>query len=142
MKKLLLIAASLVLVAATAFGQAKKPSLMVIPSNVWCSQNGYMNEIDVQGQTIFSPDYSRALSNDADLTLVISKIGGLFIEDQVMAPSFFCARNVVTLIALLAAVAMYLFALFFTHSIRKQDILSLPMGEKIAKVLEKRGIIG
>lgn len=73
---------------------------------------------------------------------IISKIGGLFVKDQVMAPSFFCARNVVTVIALLAAVGMYLFALFFTHSIRKQDILSLPMGEKIAKVLEKRGIIG
>ena len=80
MKKLLLIAASLVLVAATAFGQAKKPSLMVIPSNPWCTQNGYMNEIDVQGQTIFSPDYARALSNDADLTLVISKIGGLMAD--------------------------------------------------------------
>ena len=53
---------------------------MVIPSNVWCSQNGYMNEIDVQGQTVFSPDYSRALSNDADLTLVISKIGGLMAD--------------------------------------------------------------
>ncbi len=73
---------------------------------------------------------------------IISRVAGLFIKDSVMAPSFFCARNVVTVIAVLAAVAVYLFALFFTHSIRKQDILSLPMGEKIAKVLEKRGIIG
>ena len=59
-----------------------------------------------------------------------------------MAPSFLCARNVVTVISVLAAAAVYVFALFFTRSIRKQDILSLPMGEKIAKVLEKRGVIG
>ena len=73
---------------------------------------------------------------------LISRVSKLFIHSPTLAPSFFCARNVVTVIAVLAAVAMYLFALFFTHSIRKQDILSLPMGEKIAKVLEKRGIIG
>ena len=73
---------------------------------------------------------------------IISRVAGLFIKDTVMAPSFFCARNVVTVIAVIVAAAVYVFALFFTHSIRKQDILSLPMGEKIVKVLEKRGIIG
>ena len=42
----------------------------------------------------------------------------------------------------LAFLCLFTFALFFTRTIRKQDILSLPMGEKIAKVLEKRGVIG
>ena len=51
-------------------------------------------------------------------------------------------RIIAFVLWILAAVAMYLFALFFTHSIRKQDILSLPMGEKIAKVLEKLHVIG
>ena len=72
----------------------------------------------------------------------ISRIAGLFIEDTVMAPSFLCARNVVTVIAVVVAAAVYIFALFFTHSIRKDDVLSLPKGEKIAKVLEKHGWIG
>ena len=75
------------------------------------------------------------------VAFLISRVAGLFIKTP-GAPTFLCARNVVTVIAVLAAVATYVFALFFTHSIRKQDILSLPMGEKIAKVLEKRGIIG
>lgn len=73
---------------------------------------------------------------------IISKAAGLFIKDTIMAPSFLCARNVVTVISVLAAGGVYVFALFFTRSVRKEDILSLPKGEKIVKVLEKRGWIG
>ena len=73
---------------------------------------------------------------------IISKTAGLFIEDTVMAPSFLCARNVVTVISVIVAGGVYVFALFFTRSVRKEDILSLPKGEKIVKVLEKRGWIG
>ena len=72
----------------------------------------------------------------------ISKIAGLFIEDTLLAPSFLCPRNIITVVAVFAAAAVYIFALFFTHSIRKDDVLSLPKGEKIAKVLEKHGWIG
>ena len=80
MKKLLTCAAALLFVAAAAFGQAKKPSIMVVPSNPWCTANGYMDHIDVQGQIIDSPAYSRALSADANLNLAISKIGGLMAD--------------------------------------------------------------
>ena len=73
---------------------------------------------------------------------IVSRIAGLFIEDSILAPSFLCARNVVTVISVMIAVVVYVAALFYTHSVKKEDIIALPMGEKIAKVLEKRGLLG
>lgn len=37
--------------------QAKKPTLMVIPSDMWCNTNGYMTAYDNQGSEILVPDY-------------------------------------------------------------------------------------
>lgn len=72
-----IIAFSLVLCTYMAFSQAKKPTIMVIPSDVWCNQNGFMMEFDNQGKKIRVPDYKRALQENADLLLVISKINEL-----------------------------------------------------------------
>ena len=59
------IALTLLLTGFTlAFGQAKKPTLMVVPSDVWCSKNGYMMEFDNQGTKIKIPDYKKALQED------------------------------------------------------------------------------
>ena len=63
-----------------AGGQVKKPTIMVVPSDVWCSKNGYMSEFDNQGTTERIPDYKRALQENSDLILVISKIGGLMTD--------------------------------------------------------------
>lgn len=46
-----------------------------------------------------------------------------------------------TLAALLAAVIIYAFAVILLRAIDRDDVISLPKGEKIAKVLEKLGII-
>ena len=35
----------------TLNAQAKKPTIMVIPADVWCSANGYMLSFEVQGVT-------------------------------------------------------------------------------------------
>ncbi|MDR3327950.1 MAG: DUF6175 family protein [Prevotellaceae bacterium] len=61
-------------------GQAKKPTLMVVPSNEWCTQNGYMMEFDNQGTTELLPDFKLALQTNFDLNKVITKIGGLMAE--------------------------------------------------------------
>jgi hypothetical protein len=61
----------------TAFSQAKKPTIMVVPSDLWCNQNGFMLEYDNQGTWMKVPDYKEALQNDAELLLVISKINEL-----------------------------------------------------------------
>lgn len=63
-----------------AFSQAKKPFIMVVPSDVWCSKNGYMMEFNNQGSVERFPDYKRAFQDNSDLLLVISKLNELMIE--------------------------------------------------------------
>lgn len=63
-----------------ALGQAKKPTIMVVPSDVWCTKNGYMLDYDNQGTIERIPDYKRALQENSDLLLVVSKIGGLMVD--------------------------------------------------------------
>jgi hypothetical protein len=70
----------LLLCSALAFGQAKKPTLMVVPSNNWCHINGYTLEFDNQGITETIPDYKRAFQESSDLLLVVSKLSGLMAE--------------------------------------------------------------
>lgn len=67
-------------VALLGFAQAKKPTVMVVPSDVWCNQNGYVQLIDNQGTTQTIPDYAQALQNDMDLKLVVSKINDLMAD--------------------------------------------------------------
>lgn len=63
-----------------AFSQAKKPTLMVVPSDVWCNTNGYMMEFDNQGTKVKIPDYKTAFQENPDLLLVIAKLGELMAE--------------------------------------------------------------
>lgn len=79
MKKLFLISCLCLMVSA-AFGQAKKPRLMVVPSDSWCYQNGYMQQYDNQGVIEYIPDYKRALVECSDLIPVISAINGLMAD--------------------------------------------------------------
>ena len=61
-------------------GQAKKPTIMVVPADVWCSENGYMTTYDNQGDEVTVPDYEKAVQNDMDLVNAITKIGELMAE--------------------------------------------------------------
>ncbi len=67
-------------IASTAFSQAKKPTLMVVPSDTWCNLNGYVKEFTVGEHTEKYSDFDRALLENIDLTLAISKIGELMSE--------------------------------------------------------------
>ena len=62
------------------FGQAKKPTIMVVPSDVWCVQNNYSTTYDNQGVEQTIPDYTRALQNDANLLLAIGKINTMMAD--------------------------------------------------------------
>lgn len=62
-----------------AQGQAKKPTLMVVPSDSWMETNGYMTPYDNQGKTVLVPDYKAAVRNN-ELLMVISKINELMTE--------------------------------------------------------------
>lgn len=79
MKKTVL-ALFMVLCAMVAFSQAKKPTIMVLPSDVWCNTNGYMMQFDNQGQIVKIPDYKKALQENAELLLVVSKINELMAD--------------------------------------------------------------
>lgn len=63
-----------------ANGQAKKPTLMVVPSDNWCVENGYTLTFENQGITQTIPDYESAFQESSDLLLVVSKINGLMAE--------------------------------------------------------------
>ena len=79
MKKTLLLSL-LAFVPLLCMSQAKKPTLMVVPANSWCSAHGYLQKYSNQGVETEVPDYEKALNNDMELTMVISKIGELFAE--------------------------------------------------------------
>ncbi len=55
---------------------------MVVPSDAWCNKNGYMIEFDNQGITTKVPDYTKAVQENTDLLLVISKLNGLMAERE------------------------------------------------------------
>jgi hypothetical protein len=61
-------------------GQAKKPTLMVVPSDAWCIQHGYVQSFDDQGTEVDVPDYKRAFQNNPEVLQVISQINGMMAE--------------------------------------------------------------
>ena len=82
MKKLhfILIAFSLLVSTNTLFAQAKKPTLMILPSDNWCEQRYFMTEFDNQGTKQKVPNYKQAFQEDTEIGQVISKIGSLMID--------------------------------------------------------------
>lgn len=71
----------LCLIAANnVFAQAKKPTIMVLPSDNWCEQRFFMTEFDNQGTKQKVPNYKQAFQEDTEIGQVISKIGSLMID--------------------------------------------------------------
>lgn len=59
---------------------AKKPTIMVIPSNQYCNEHGFVKEYDNNGEMVKYPDYARIMMEDTELALAISKVGELMSE--------------------------------------------------------------
>lgn len=79
MKKLLTLLL-IAFIAVNAMGQAKKPTIMVVPSDRYCISKDYKMTFDNQGTEVTLPDYKAALQNDGDLRLVISKMSGIMAD--------------------------------------------------------------
>jgi hypothetical protein len=62
------------------YGQANKPSLMILPSDNWCEQRYFMTEFDNMGTKQKVPNYKQAFQEDKELVQVISKISSLMID--------------------------------------------------------------
>ena len=69
-----------VLCLSVAFGQAKKPTIMVVPSEVWCNTNGYMTTFNNQGPMTKIPDLKKAFQENAGLVQVVAKINTLMAD--------------------------------------------------------------
>ena len=69
------IAFSLLCIVASA--QEKKPTLMILPSDNWCTQRYFMTTYENQGLTVSVPDYQTAFREDLELGPVVSKVGEL-----------------------------------------------------------------
>ncbi len=65
------------LFANILLSQAKKPTLMVVPADNWCYENGYSESYNNQGVVKDIPSYRLALQRDTDLDLVITQINGM-----------------------------------------------------------------
>lgn len=78
MKRTLFIAAALFMTVLAFAQPAKKPSLMVVPSRVWCSQNGFMTTYEGASSPI--PDYRRAFDESQELNMVVAKVGQMMSE--------------------------------------------------------------
>ena len=78
--KCILSVALLAVFSLSAMGQAKKPTLMVVPSDAWCKEHGYEQTFDNQGTAEQIPDYKAAVSSDKQLNAVISKINLLMAD--------------------------------------------------------------
>lgn len=60
------------------FAQGKKPSIMVVPMDIWCQERGFWDVYENQGSIEGFPNYQQAVQSSRELTLVISKINSLF----------------------------------------------------------------
>lgn len=77
---ILLLIASLLGATLPVHSQAKKPVIMVVPSDNWCLRNNYMLGFDNLGIRTKVPDYRRAIMENTDLLMVISKINELMVD--------------------------------------------------------------
>jgi hypothetical protein len=82
MKKFILTLFLVILCVSTNYSQAKKPTIMVVPSDNWCIKNGYFLEFENQGSKEIIPDYKRAFQENTELLMVVSKINGLMAQRE------------------------------------------------------------
>ena len=59
---------------------AKKPTVMILPSDNWCTQRYFTTNFSNQGTNVKVPNYQQAFTEDLELPQVISKVGGVLTE--------------------------------------------------------------
>lgn len=74
MKRILLLGCVLLCGITAALAQAKKPRLMVVPSDIYCQRNGFVSD--------GIPDYQKAFATDPNLRLVISELSTIMAKRE------------------------------------------------------------
>ena len=77
MKRLFIIWTSLLVVTLSFAQAAKKPTIMLLPSDHWCSARYFTKTFDNLGAKQTINDYEAAFRDDAELSQVVSKVGEL-----------------------------------------------------------------
>ena len=77
MKKIVLLLLTVTVYCLSASGQAKKPTIMVVPGEIWCLRNGYMQQYDNMGTMQSVSDYRTAIRTSTELLNVITQINML-----------------------------------------------------------------
>ena len=77
MKKLFIVFTFLISAVLALAQQAKKPTIMILPSDNWCNQRYFMTNFSDQGNMVKVPNYQQAFLEDTELGQVISKVGGV-----------------------------------------------------------------
>ena len=100
-----------------------------------------ITDVDIDFKSVFfKPLICAAISCLA--ALGCCKVFGLLLQDFGDPASRINGSTIATLIAIFAAAFAYIISLLLVKAISKDDVNMLPKGEKIAKVLEKRGFLG
>ncbi len=79
-KRILILTLCLTFFALLAAGQAKKPTIMVVPSDNWCIRNGYTMTFNEMGTLKTLPDYKMAIQMETDLLMTIGKINTMMAD--------------------------------------------------------------
>lgn len=82
MKKIFLLAVVLFSFNITTFGQAKKPIIMVVPSDSWFARNNYMMEFDNMGTKVNIPDYDAAFTNNSEIRTLVSAMADFMAKNE------------------------------------------------------------
>lgn len=77
--KSILILIFILLNIGHGLAQAKKPQIMVFPSDNWMEDNGYVYTISNQGKTSYQLDYRKALLKDQEMKMCISAISDVLV---------------------------------------------------------------
>lgn len=80
MTRIIIVFAAIAISISANYGQAKKPTLMIVPADVWCKENGYWQTFDNQGSMVEIPNYKKAFQSNQDLLLVCGKINTMFAD--------------------------------------------------------------
>ena len=82
MKKIFLLLAVLCSFNIATYGQAKKPVIMVVPSDAWCHRNGYVMEFDNMGTKTSIPDYDRAFLENSEVKVMVSAMADIMAKED------------------------------------------------------------
>lgn len=80
MKHIHLFLLLVAILSGIAQAQEKKPTLMIVPSDNWCTQRYFTTTYDNQGVKVRVPDYQRAFQEDLEIKGVIAKLGAMLTD--------------------------------------------------------------